>query len=91
MTKFLWSLFFVAAFFSISAAQEFKNLSVDEIKKMIDAKTKFVLLDVRELQEYRQGHIPTAINVPPSKYKEIETFLPKAKNTLVVIYCRGYG
>ncbi len=77
--------------FSYVHAQNFKNITVDELKKMIDKKTKMVLVDARTGMEYAQGHIPTAINIPPEKLTSIGTLLPKNKNILVVFYCRGFG
>ena len=58
---------------------------------MIDKKTKMVIVDVRTEEEYRQGHLPAAINIPPDKYISISSYLPKNKKTLLIFYCRGYG
>ena len=77
--------------FSYAFAQNFKTITADELKKMSDNKTKMVLVDARTGMEYAQGHIPTAINIPPEKLTAIGTLLPKNKNTLVVFYCRGIG
>jgi rhodanese-related sulfurtransferase len=77
--------------FSYASAENFKNITADELKKMLDNKTKLALVDAREEMEYAQGHIPRAINIPPEKLGKIETLLPKNKQTLLVIYCRGAG
>jgi ArsR family transcriptional regulator len=56
--------------------------------RQLSEKDQVLLLDVRPAEEYAQGHIPGALNVPPD---QIETFLqhfdPKGKT--VVAYCRG--
>jgi 3-mercaptopyruvate sulfurtransferase SseA len=70
-------------------AQDFKNLSSAEVKDMIDAKKKTVLVDARTEQEYREGHIPTAINISPEKLTAIGRYLPKNRKTPIVFYCRG--
>ena len=55
------------------------NNAVEEWRNMADA----VLVDVREADEFKVGHIPGAINVPLS---EIHTIcIPKDKQVLV--YC----
>jgi len=77
---------------SIPMAQDFKNLGADEVKKkMIDSKKKAVVVDARSEAEYRDGHIPTSINIPYERFPSIQKFLPKDKNTPVVFYCRGIG
>jgi rhodanese-related sulfurtransferase len=77
--------------FSHAAAQEFKDLKAEEVKKLIDAKAKMLLVDARTRQEYHEGHIPTAVNIPPENVYGIDRLLPKDKSTLLVFYCRGIG
>jgi rhodanese-related sulfurtransferase/DNA-binding transcriptional ArsR family regulator len=45
------------------------------------------VLDVRPSEEYAQGHLPGAINVPLSELKEYMARLPKERE--VIAYCRG--
>lgn len=50
-----------------------------------------ILLDVRSPQEYREGHIQGAINIPEYEIKNrVEKEIPK-KNQLIVIYCENGG
>ncbi|MEW6118306.1 MAG: rhodanese-like domain-containing protein [Nitrospirota bacterium] len=81
----------VFSVFSFAAAQEFKDLRAEEVKKLIDAKAKMLLVDARTRQEYVEGHIPTAANIPPENIYGIDRLLPKDKTTLLVFYCRGIG
>ena len=55
------------------------NDAVDEWRNMADA----VLIDVREADEFRAGHIPGAINVPLSGIDTVS--IPKDKQ--VFVYC----
>ncbi len=49
-----------------------------------------ILLDVRSKQEYDEGHLNGAINIPEYEINSrIEKEIPK-KNQLIVIYCQ-YG
>jgi phage shock protein E len=89
-TKFalLISIFFL---FSYAFAQDFKSTSADELKSMLDKKTKLVVVDSRTAEEYRQGHIPAAVNIPPDQLHLTSALLPKDKKILLVFYCRGVG
>jgi len=42
---------------------EYKKITSDEAKKMIETQ-KVIVVDVRTLEEYNEGHIPNAISVP---------------------------
>lgn len=77
--------------FSYAYAQDFKNITADELKSMLDKKTKAVVVDTRTAEEYRQGHIPTAVSLPPERLGSIAGLLPKDKKALLVFYCRGVG
>lgn len=49
-----------------------------------------ILLDVRSKQEYQEGHLQGAINIPDFEImNRAERELPK-KNQLIVVYCQ-YG
>jgi rhodanese-related sulfurtransferase len=89
--KFVLLAIFFIAMFSYASAESYKNITADELKAMLDKKTKLVLVDARSGLEYSQGHIPKAVNIPPEKVGLISKFLPKNKKTLVVFYCRGVG
>ena len=42
---------------------EYKKITSDEAKKMMETQ-KAIVVDVRTLEEYNEGHIPNAISVP---------------------------
>ena len=72
-------------------AQNFNNLSAEQVKKLIEQPGKVLLVDARTEKEYTEGHIPTAINIPPPQFSSIEKYLPQDKNFTVIFYCRGYS
>ncbi|WP_413837377.1 rhodanese-like domain-containing protein [Desulfobacula sp.] len=39
--------------------------------------------------KFDKGYIPTAINIPGSKFDKMTDKLPKDKNTLLIFYCQG--
>ncbi|WP_102342490.1 rhodanese-like domain-containing protein [Galactobacillus timonensis] len=47
-----------------------------------------VLIDVREVDEYQEGHIPGAVNIPLSSIGAIETKVPDHDAPLFV-YCHS--
>ena len=52
-----------------------------------------VLLDVRTPEEYAEGHVDGAVNIPhdalPSRISEVETLADSDKSTPIVVYCRS--
>jgi phage shock protein E len=77
--------------YSTVYADVFKTINAEELKQMIDAEKQLVLVDCRTDQEFVQGHLPKAINIPPEKVSGIGALLPKSKNVPLVFYCRGTG
>ncbi len=66
-----------------------KEVSLDEVKRRLEAKEPYVLLDVREKDEYRAGFIPGAISLPRGFLEiQVEQKLPD-KNAKIVAYCAG--
>lgn len=68
---------------------DINKISVDQVKKDLEAGKEFVLLDVRSKEEFRSGHIEGAVNIPlPMLAYEIENEVPK-KDQVIVLYCRS--
>lgn len=69
---------------------ETTKLKPEELKQMIDSGTKdFVIVDVRDESEYKEGHIPTAINIPVETFAAKSEVLPKEKK--IIVYCNSGG
>ncbi len=62
----------------------------EQVKKMIDAKQKFLLVDSRNNSEYREGFIPTAVNVYDKEMEGQKAKFPPDKGMPIVFYCNGY-
>lgn len=59
-----------------------------ELKQWIDGKGQdYVLVDVRDASEFREGHIPTAISIPAEQLAAGSEVLPKDKK--IVVYCNS--
>ena len=65
------------------------TVTLEEIKRRIDAKEPMVLVDVREKEENRAGFIPGSVSVPRGFLEmQIEAKVPD-KHARVVLYCAG--
>jgi len=64
-----------------------QNISCQEFQKMRDNKEQYMLIDVREPDEWNSGHFEEAINIPTGKIQaEFEKIVPD-KNAKVVLHC----
>lgn len=67
----------------------YHKIDAEAVKTMLDQETGIVLVDVRRPDEYAQGHIPEAINIPNETIgTAAQDALPDKEATLVV-YCRS--
>ena len=63
-------------------------VTVEELKKDMDAGKNFVLLDVRTSEEFKAGHLPKAVNIPRGTLEfMIGKHFPQ-KDAEIVVYCR---
>ncbi len=72
------------------AQESFRNMSAEELKKLIEGHARITILDNRSEDEFRLGHIPGALNIPPVSFHVIETLLPPDKGAFLIFYCRGF-
>ncbi|TLS38752.1 rhodanese-like domain-containing protein [Pseudalkalibacillus caeni] len=69
-------------------AKGVKNIRANELNNKMNQE-KVTVIDVREPNEYKSGHIPNAVNVPLSKLKNQMNKVPKDKP--VHLICRSGG
>jgi molybdopterin/thiamine biosynthesis adenylyltransferase/rhodanese-related sulfurtransferase len=71
------------------ARKSVREVGVEEVAGMLDAARRPVLVDVREKEEYREGHLPEALSVPRGFLEmQIEGKVAD-KNAPIVAYCQG--
>ncbi len=79
-----------------------KEINRDELKKLIDDKGNYVLIDVRQKEELQYGMIPTAHHIPLSEvesafdldssaFEKNYGFSKPARSDLMIVYCRSGG
>ena len=66
-----------------------KHVSMQEITKIMSENSNYIILDVRTIEEYKEGHIPNAICIPNETIGEDTKNLLKDKGQLILIYCRS--
>lgn len=66
------------------------EVTVDQVKQRIAGNGKEIhLLDVREREEYREGHLPGAVSVPRGFLEmKIEETIPE-RDAEIIAYCQG--
>jgi rhodanese-related sulfurtransferase len=81
---------FVALFYAAAYA-EFASISVQQAKKMIDAKDYGLILDVRTQKEFtgELGHIEGAVLMPVQELKERIGEIEKYKDKNILVICRS--
>lgn len=70
----------------VAMANTFDNITPQQIATT-DAKEQYTLVDVRTPEEYQQGHIQGAINIPHNEIADNLDKLPSDKP--IVVYCRS--
>ncbi len=72
-----------------SVKKRTKDVSLDELKRRLDAGEKLTVVDVREKEEFRTGYIPGAISIPRG-FLEIQVEGKLAdKSAPIVTVCAG--
>ena len=62
------------------------KINTEEVKKILDNKDEnYILIDVREDYEFKEGHIPGAINIPLGNITNVDYSLDK----IIIAYCKS--
>ena len=71
------------------AKKKIKETNVADVKRRADSGEKFLLLDVREDNEWAKGHLPDAIHMGRGIIeRDIEQRVPDT-NAKLILYCGG--
>ena len=71
------------------SANSYRQISMDEAVEMMKKESGYIILDVRRPDEYADGHIPGAINVPNEEIGTTELPELPDKAQLILVYCRS--
>ena len=72
-----------------SSSSGYRQISMDEAIKMMKDEKDYIILDARRPDEYAEGHIPGAINVPNEEIGTAEIAELPDKSQLILVYCRS--
>ena len=67
----------------------YKQVSMEEGLELMEADSDYILLDVRRDDEFEEGHIPGAINIPNESIGTEEIAELLDKNQTIYVYCRS--
>ena len=59
----------------------------DELKRKIDGREEFVLVETLAPVAYAHAHLPGAVNLPPERVRELAPTLLPDKGAEIVVYC----
>ncbi|MBQ8408223.1 MAG: rhodanese-like domain-containing protein [Clostridia bacterium] len=71
------------------ANNTYRSITMDEAVTMMAEETGYIILDVRRPDEFAEGHIPNAINVPNETIDTAEIPELPDKDQLIMVYCRS--
>jgi rhodanese-related sulfurtransferase len=69
------------------AKAHIKEVSIVDLKKMIDARENIIILDVRDKQEFDTGRIPGAINISRGMLEFKVAMIIPDKKARIIVYC----
>ena len=65
------------------------RISADEAAKMVKENNETIIVDVRTIEEYQQGHIKNAKLLPLTDLEEKAGSVLPDKGKIILVYCRS--
>ena len=72
-----------------STSNSYKSITAKEAEEIMKSQSNYIILDVRRPDEFAEGHIPNAINIPNESIGSDEIAQLPNKNQLILVYCRS--
>ena len=67
----------------------YTSISQEEAMEMMEKEKNYVILDVRRDDEYKEGHIPGAINIPNEEINDTKPEKLPDLDQIILVYCRS--
>ncbi len=64
-----------------------RTVSTEDLKAKLDRKESIKVVETLAPEQYREAHIPGALNIPPEKIKELAPQLLPTKDVEIITYC----
>ena len=71
----------------LEAKGAIREVSTADVKKMLDAKDKVIILDVRDRHEFDEGHIPGSINISRGSLEFKAALALPDKSARIIVLC----
>lgn len=84
----VFSLFLLAGCSAKNQAS-YAQISQSEALEIMNSEKDYIILDVRRPDEYSEGHITNAINIPNETIGDKEIPMLPQKDQLILVYCRS--
>lgn len=69
--------------------ENINNISYTKLQEILKENVDTILLDVRSPQEYDEGHLTGAINIPEYELSSKVNSILKNKNSRIIVYCKS--
>lgn len=64
------------------------EITYSELNRIVKKGENVYIVDVRSNQEYKEGHLPNAINIPVYEIENKIDEYVKDKNAIIILYCQ---
>ena len=65
------------------------DIGINDLNRILKANLDAILLDVRSLQEFNEGHLNGAINIPLYELESCCECKLKDKQKIIIVYCQS--
>lgn len=66
---------------------KYRRITADEAQVLMQQTQDYLILDVRSPEEFTEGHIPHAINIPMERFGEAPPQELPDRNQTIFVYC----
>ena len=66
---------------------KYRRITADEAQVLMEREQDYLILDVRSPEEFAEGHIPHAINIPMDRIGEEPPQELPDRNQMIFVYC----
>lgn len=67
----------------------YRQITAEEAVTMMEEQEDYIILDVRTAEEYKEAHIPNAVNIPNESIGTEDIPELPDQDQLILVYCRS--
>ena len=88
LKKYFFALVLLLSFTVVAQAQKIVQVTSTEASKLLTKDNKWIVLDVRTPDEFKDGHIKNAINIDINSDEAFQKIEKLNKNAKYIVHCR---